>query len=338
MTAVPKTAEAWILKKRPDPKLAPACFEKQEVEVPEPKDGEITVKPLWFSVDPYMRARVNAGKNYFEAFELGKPLESGCVAEVVVSKNDKFPVGTKLQALLKWIPYQTLDPARAYPVQDNVPLSWYLGILGLTGLSAWLPMKHFAQEHLKPGKTCFVSGAAGAVGSAVIGLCKIHGMKVVGSAGTDEKVAYTKSLGIDACFNYKTEQNYSQWLAKECPDGIDLYFDNVGGPMLEAALENMALNGLIIACGSISNYDRNRADVAGVKNWFFITTKRLTVRGFIVSDWLSEFPAGAAELGKWVQEGKLRSEETVREGFNSLPDAFIGLFQGENTGKMVVKM
>jgi NADPH-dependent curcumin reductase CurA len=305
-------------------------FEVREAADAEPGDGEVLVRNIFVSVDPYMRGRMTGIKTYVAPFEVGGPIDGGAVGRVVTSKHDGFAEGDWVNSMLGWRErgiaagdrLRKLDPSLAPP-------STSLGVLGMTGLTAWVGLVEIGR--VKEGETIFVSGAAGAVGSTAVQIAKLKGLRVIGSAGSDEKVEWLRSLGVEA-FNYKETP------AKEAlADGIDVYFDNVGGDQLEASLGGLRPFGRVIACGAISRYN-DQAPSPGPRNFAFVVSKRLRIEGFIVSDHSARFPDFAAEVGPWVAEGKLVYRETVLEGIENVPAAFAGLFRGDNTGKMLVRV
>ncbi len=299
------------------------------------QDQEVLVRNLFMSVDPYMRGRMNAGKSYVPPFAIGKPLEGGAIGEVVESRAKEFKPGDVVTSSLGWREYFIAAPQALQPVSREIqPLSVYLGVLGMTGLTAWAGL-HLVE--VKAGETIYISGAAGAVGSVAGQLAKIRGCRVIGSAGSAEKVAFLRAeCGFDAALNYKDGPVLEQ-LQRLAPDGIDLYYDNVGGESLEAALAMLRLHGRIIACGSISGYNA-KAPIPGPVNLFNIKTKRLTMKGLLVFDWLDRQAEFREEVGGYFQAGKLKNKETVVEGIDQAVAAFLGLFQGQNVGKMIVKL
>jgi NADPH-dependent curcumin reductase CurA len=287
------------------------------------------------SVDPYMRGRMNDGKSYVPPFELGKPLDGGAVGEVIESRAKEFKPGDAVTSNFGWREYFIASPKELHPVSREVqPLSVYLGALGMTGLTAWVGLN---LVEVKAGDVIFISGAAGAVGSVAGQLAKLRGCRVIGSVGSIEKVYFLREeCGFDVAFDYKTGPVVEQ-LKVEAPDGIDVYFDNVGGETLEAALSALRVHGRIIACGGISGYNAEQPR-PGPANLFNITTKRLTMKGFIVRDWLDRQGEFETEVGGYFKAGKLKHRETVVNGIDQAVDAFISLFEGKNVGKMVVKL
>ena len=299
------------------------------------QDQQVLVRNLFMSVDPYMRGRMNDGKSYVPPFELDKPLDGGAVGEVIESRAREFKPGDAVTSNFGWREYFIASPKELRPVSREVqPLSVYLGVLGMTGMTAWVGLN---LVEVKAGDVVFISGAAGAVGSVAGQLAKLRGCRVIGSAGSMEKVMFLREeCGFDIAFDYKTGPVLEQ-LNLEAPDGIDVYFDNVGGETLEAALSVLRVHGRIIACGSISGYNEEKPQ-PGPSNLFNITTKRLTMKGFIVRDWLDRQGEFEKEVGGYLQAGKLKNKETVVEGIEQAVGAFIGLFEGKNIGKMLVKL
>ena len=299
------------------------------------KDQEVLVRNLFMSVDPYMRGRMNEGKSYVPPFELGKPLSGGAVGDVIESRARELKPGDVVTSNFGWREYFVASPKDLHPVSREIqPLSVYLGALGMTGMTAWAGLN---LVEVKAGDVIFISGAAGAVGNVAGQLAKLRGCRVIGSAGSAEKVRFlTEECGFDNAFNYKTGPVLEQ-LNSEAPDGIDVYFDNVGGETLEAALSALRVHGRIVACGGISGYNAE-APRPGPSNLFNIITKRLTMKGFIVSDWLGQRARFEEEAGAYIKTGKLKNKETVVKGIDQAPAAFMGLFQGQNVGKMVVEL
>lgn len=323
------------LASRPKGMPTPENFAMANVELGPPRNGEVLVRNLFMSVDPYMRGRMNEGKSYVSPFESGKPLGGGAVGEVVESKSEQFRPGDVVLSSLGWREYFIAKPQELQAVNPKIqPLSVYLGLLGMTGMTAWVGLN---LAEAQPGETVFISGAAGAVGSAAGQLAKQRGCRVIGSAGSPEKIRFLQQEGgFDVAFNYKTATNLKH-LQEAAPDGIDVYFDNVGGEALEAALATLKIRGRIAACGAISMYNSERPQ-PGPSNLFLVVVKRLTIRGFIVTDWLDKAGDFQREVGGLFVAGKLKHKETVVTGIDRAVDAFLGLFKGTNTGKMVVKL
>ena len=319
------------------PRGAPVAsdFELAEVELPDPADGQILVRNAFVSVDPYMRGRMNDAKSYVPPFALGEPMRGGAVGVVVASRDDGWPEGTWVQHDLGWREAAVLDGRGIRAVNPELaPVSTSLGVLGMTGLTAYVGIVDIGE--VGEGETVFVSGAAGAVGSIAAQLARARGAAVLGSVGTPEKVAWLRELGIDMAFDYR-ETPTRQALRELAPDGVDVYFDNVGGETLEAAIGAMRLRGRIVACGSISRYNATEA-LPGPRNMFMVVTKRLRMQGFIVSDHGDRFPAFLGEVGALVADGTIRYRETVVDGIERAPEAFIGMLEGANVGKMLVRV
>jgi NADPH-dependent curcumin reductase CurA len=319
-------------------------FKLVQVEAPEPtKEGEFMVRNIWMSVDPYMRGRMRneegagSSNGFIPPFKLGQPLEGGCIGQVIASKNNQFLVGDYVLGMLGWREYWLSNGTDVIKVDQKIaPIQSFLGTFGMTGLTAYVGLLKIGE--LKDNDTVFVSAASGAVGSVVCQIAKTKGCHVIGSVGSQEKVKWLlDQAGIDYAFNYKQVEDISAELLKVCPNKIDIYFDNVGGKHLEAALESMKTFGRIVLCGMISQYNSN-SPIPGQSNLFLAITNRLKLQGFIVgdhSDLLNEFHASMAN---WVDQGRIKWKETVIEGLENAPKAFIGLFKGENFGKMLVKV
>jgi len=312
-----------------------ANFSRAQTELITLPDQQVLVRNLFMSVDPYMRGRMNDRKSYVPPFELGKVLEGGAVGEVVESRAKEFKAGDAVVSNFGWREYFITAPKALHLVSRAVqPLSVYLGALGMTGMTAWAGLN---LAEVKAGDVIYISGAAGAVGNVAGQLAKLRGCKVIGSAGSMEKVKFLREeCGFDIAFDYKTGPVLEQ-LKLEAPDGIDVYFDNVGGEALEAALATLRVHGRITACGGISGYNEEKPR-PGPANLFNITTKRLTMRGMIVSDSMDRRSEFEKEVGGYLQSGKLKIKETVVDGLDQAAGAFIGLFTGTNIGKMVVKL
>ncbi|HEY2357421.1 MAG TPA: NADP-dependent oxidoreductase [Phenylobacterium sp.] len=324
------------LKSRPSGLPTADNFELVSVDLPAPGAGEIQVKNLWMTVDPYMRGRMNDVKSYAPPFQLGKALDGGAIGEVTASNDPSLKAGDLVQSGFGWREgftapagtVQKLDP-RGLPVQA------FLGAAGMPGLTAYAGLLKVAA--LKDGDVVFVSGAAGAVGSMVCQIAKAKGHTVIGSAGGAEKVAFLKEIGVDHVIDYKAQKDLNAALAAAAPDGIDVYFDNVGGEHLEAALNSAKLFARFAICGMISIYNATKPE-PGPSNLAQLIGKNIRMEGFIVSHHFGMMPQYIADLSKWVAEGKVTWKETVFEGIERAPDAFIGLFKGENLGKMLVKL
>ena len=312
-----------------------ANFTRAQIELKPLQRQQVLVRNRFMSVDPYMRGRMNDRKSYVPPFEIGKVLDGGAVGEVIESRAKEFKTGDAVVSNFGWREYFIASPKDLHTVsRKHQPLSVYLGALGMTGMTAWAGLN---LVEVKAGDVIYISGAAGAVGNVAGQLAKLRGCKVIGSTGSMEKVEFLREeCGFDIAFDYKTGPVVEQ-LKVEVPDGIDVYFDNVGGEALEAALSTLRVHGRIIACGGISGYNEEKPR-PGPSNLFNITTKRLTMRGMIVSDSLGQRGEFEKEVGGYLQSGKLKNKETVVEGLDQAEGAFIGLFTGNNIGKMVVKL
>jgi NADPH-dependent curcumin reductase CurA len=333
---MPTRSREIQLAARPHGEPQPADFRLVEVDVPDPGPGEVLVRNTYISVDPYMRGRMNDAKSYVPPFQLDQPMAGGAVGEVVASEAEGLAPGDTVLHQLGWRAHAVLPAAQVRKVDpDGLSPSAYLGVLGMPGLTAYAGLTEVAA--LADGDVVFVSGAAGAVGSLAGQIAKLRGNTVIGSAGSGEKVAHlTDDLGFDAAFNYK-DGALAEQLAKAAPDGIDVYFDNVGGDHLEAALGALRMHGRVAMCGAISAYNSTEP-VPGPRNLAVAVGKRLTLRGFIVTDHANLLPAFHAEVGPAVRDGRIGFRETVVEGLENAPQAFIDLLRGANTGKMVVKV
>ena len=329
------TSREIRLASRPTGVPTASNFTLAETTLPPLEDQQVLVRNRFMSVDPYMRGRMNDRKSYVPPFGIGKVLEGGAVGEVIESRSSEFKTGDAVTSRYGWREAFIAAPNELHAVNKAVqPLSVYLGTLGMTGMTAWAGL---TMVGVKAGEVIYISGAAGAVGNVAGQLAKLRGCRVIGSAGSDEKVQHLlEQCGFDAAFNYKTGPVLEQ-LNRAAPDGIDVYFDNVGGESLEAALSALRVHGRIIACGGISGYNDEKPK-PGPSNLFNITTKRLTMKGLIVGDWLDRQGEFENEAGAPYQAGRLKSLETVVEGLDQAVDAFIGLFDGKNIGKMVVKL
>ena len=300
-------------------------------------EGEILLESKYISVDPYLRGRMSDAKSYVPPFNVGEPISSGIVAEVIETKNDKFKKGDFVSGLLQWKEKQISTGEGLQKIdKSKAPLSAYLGIVGMTGLTAFLGLHEIGTP--KKGETLVVSGAAGAVGSVVGQIGKILGLNVIGIAGTDEKIDMLKSeFGFDHGINYKTTKNMKAAIKEAAPNGVDIYFDNVGGPISDAVLFNINQFARIIICGAISVYNKTELPMAVAVQPFLVKNSAL-MQGFIVSNYAEKFPVAMKQLSTWLGEGKLKYKETVVEGFEHTPQAFLDMMDGKNKGKMIVKV
>ncbi|MFD2541479.1 NADP-dependent oxidoreductase [Lacinutrix gracilariae] len=300
-------------------------------------EGEILLEAVYVSVDPYLRGRMSDAKSYVPPFELNQPVQSGVIAKVIASKNSKFTEGDFVSGLLAWQTQQVSNGEGLLKVDGSkAPLSTYLGVLGMTGLTAYLGLNEIGKP--KAGETIVVSGAAGAVGSVVGQIAKILGLHVIGIAGTDEKIELLKTkFGFDAGINYNTCTDINAAIKKAAPNGVDIYFDNVGGPISDAVLFNINRFARIIICGAISVYNKTETPKSISVQPFLVKNSAL-MQGFIVSNYAEKFQEAMQQLATWLGEEKLKYTETVVEGFDNIPNAFIDLFEGKNKGKMIVKI
>jgi NADPH-dependent curcumin reductase len=324
--------------RRPIEMFTEDCFEVVEAPVPEPGDGEAVVKIEYFSLDPAMRGWVRDERSYLPPVPIGDVMRSGAAGRVIASNNPSFPVGSGVMGLLGWQEYAVIggaSGAMANSLPDGVELLDSLSLFGSTGVTAYFGVTDVGQA--VAGETFVVSGAAGGVGSIAGQVANIIGCRVVGIAGGKEKCGWVvDELGFDSCIDYK-EGNVTDALRDACPDGVDVYFDNVGGDILDAALQNMNDFGRIVACGMISRY--NDAEYApGPPHITNIVTRRLRMQGFIVIDYLARFAEAAIQLAVWAGEGKLKNRVHVVDGFLATPAAINMLFTGQNFGKLVVKL
>lgn len=324
------------LKSRPTGAPTSANFEVATVDLPPPAAGQVQVKNLWMTVDPYMRGRMNDVKSYVPPFQLGAALEGGAIGEIVASGDPALKPGDLVQSNLGWREGFTAPSSAVQKLDTHgLPVQAFLGAAGMPGLTAYAGLLRVAA--LKDGDIVFVSGAAGAVGSMVVQIAKAKGHTVIGSAGGPDKVAFLKEIGCDEAIDYKAEKDLTAALLRAAPKGIDVYFDNVGGEHLEAALAAARPFARFALCGAISMYNATELP-PGPRNLVQMVGKQLRMEGFIVSthwDMLGDFHR---ELAQWVKQGKVTWRETIREGIEAAPDAFAGLFKGENFGKMLVKL
>ncbi|MGK7379647.1 NADP-dependent oxidoreductase [Planococcus sp. 1R117A] len=323
------------LANRPEGLPSKEDFEFVELDMPSPEENQVLVRTLYLSVDPYMRGRMRDTKSYIAPFPLNKALIGGAVAEVVESRSELFKPGDVVTGYMKWAEYSMVKEEKIRKVDTSIaPVTAYLGILGMTGLTAYFGLLDIGKP--QAGETVVVSGAAGAVGSAVGQIAKIRGTKVVGIAGSDEKIDFLiNELGFDHAVNYKKD-SFQDDLKAALPDGVDVYFDNVGGEVSDAVINLLNKNARIPLCGAISSYNKEE-DVGPRIQPALIKTSSL-IQGYTVGNYAAGFEKGSADMAKWLQEGKLKFEETIVEGFDNTPDAFIGLFEGANIGKMLVKV
>ena len=312
-------------------------FRFENIALPDLQNGEVLLEGLYYSVDPYMRGRMNEAKSYAPPFQIGQPIAGGAIEKVLMSKSEDLKPGDIVYGSLPWR-IQTVAPAAGLLKIDAsaAPLTYRLDVLGMTGLTAYFGLMDIGKP--KAGETVVVSGAAGAVGLVVGQIAKIHGCHVVGIAGSDEKIKLLKEkYGFDDAINYKTVTNLKAAISKSCPKGVDIYFDNVGGEISDAVISNLNFHARITVCGQISLY--NSAEIpVGPRLQPMLLTKSVLMQGYIVSNYQSQFPEALGHLAKWVKEGKIKFEETIVHGFDQLPTAFLKLFKGANIGKMIVEV
>ena len=331
----------WLLDNRPTGEAAASNFKLVTVDTPALQDGEVLVRHHFLSLDPYMRGRMNDAKSYAAPQPVGQVMQGGAAGEVVESRNPKFAPGDKVVGMGGWQQYSVVPAAMAGMLKKvdttHVPLSHYLGAVGMPGVTAWYGLVKIIEA--KAGQTIVVSAASGAVGSALGALAKVRGCRAVGIAGGADKCKYvTDELGFDACIDYKQHKDagsLSKALKEACPDGIDGYFENVGGMIMDAVLLRMNAHGRIALCGMIAGYDGQPIPMAFPQ---LLLTNRLRIQGFIVSEHMEVWPEALTELGTLVGTGKLRPRESVAEGIESAPEAFLGMLKGRNFGKQVVKV
>ncbi len=325
------------LKSRPAGVPSEANFELATRNVGQPSDGEVLVRNIWMSVDPYMRGRMMDRESYVPPFQIGEALQGGAIGQVVVSKSPKLATGDYVQSMFGWREYEVAKADAFQKVDPTLgPIEAYLGALGMPGMTAYAGL--FKIGELKDGETVFVSAASGAVGSIVCQLAKAHGCTVIGSAGSDEKCRWLeKEAGIDKAINYKTCGDLDKAVGAAAPKGIDVYFENVGGKHLEVAINHMRPFGRLALCGMIEQYN-DTAPRPGPSNLIMAVGKSLKLQGFIVSNHFDLAPAFYAEMGTLIKAGKMKWQETVENGIENAPKAFIKLFTGGNVGKMLVKI
>jgi len=332
------TNRQWVLADRPVGEPTMESFELVEEEVPDPGPKEVLVRTLFMSVDPYMRGRMRDTESYTDPWEVGDVMRCGVVGEVVESHHSDFEEGDLVNGELHWAEYAVADANELTPIffdPDLAPLSAALGVLGMPGQTAYHGL--FDVGDPEPGDTLVVSGAAGAVGSVVGQLGKLAGCRVVGIAGADEKVEWlTDDLGFDAAINYNDE-DVATAIAEACPGGVDVYFDNVGGPITDAVMDSLAERATISVCGQISMYNATEVPT-GPRKLITLIEKRASAEGFIVSDYEDQYAEAGARLAQWVASDGIEFRETVTEGIENAPDAFFNLFEGTKIGKQVVKV
>ncbi len=312
-------------------------FKFESIEIPKAVTGQVLLKTRYVSIDPYLRGQMDDVESYIPAFKLRKPMQSRIIAEVLESGNQEFSKGDFVHGNLNWAEFQVSTGVGLHKVDEKAaPLSAYLGILGMTGLTAYMGLVKIGAP--KPGETIVISGAAGAVGSIAGQIGKIMGCRVIGIVGTDQKVDLIKSkFGFDEGLNYKTEKDLQESIARLCPNGVDVYFDNVGGEISDAVMWNLNSFARVPLCGAISLYNSAESG-SGPRFELFMVKKSILMQGFIFDNFAREFPEAILQLTKWLTEGKLTYSETIIDGFQNIPSAFIDLFKGKNEGKMMVRI
>ena len=327
-------ARAWHLKSRPSGMPSPDNFELKEIDRLPVGDGQVRIRNLWLSVDPYMRGRMNDVKSYVPPFELGQPMDGGAIGEVIESKAEGLKAGDLVQHMAGWRDEAVVPARMAQKLPElGAPPEQFLGVLGVTGITAYFGLLDAARA--KEGDIVFVSAAAGAVGSVVVQIAKAKGMTVIGSAGGAGKCDFVRSLGADQVIDYK-DQPILKALADVAPEGIDVYFDNVGGDHLDAAFALARNNARFAICGMIEGY--NQREPMAFRFIQRIISARIALKGFIVFDYFPRMAEFYAEMGPWLANGTVKSRNTVVDGLDNMLDAFLGLFTGENTGKMLIKL
>jgi NADPH-dependent curcumin reductase CurA len=326
----------YRLARRPDGRPDRDVFELAEEPVPEPDDGEVLVRTLYLSVDPYMRGRMRNAESYAEPWEVGQVLKAGVVGEVVESNHPSVSAGEVVTGHLDWADYAVAPGYRLQSVDTGpAPISTALGVIGMPGRAAYFGMLDVGEP--RPGDTVVVSAAGGAVGSVAGQLASLAGARVVGIAGRDEKLAFvTDECGFDVGINYRTEDVRSA-LAEACPNGVDVYFDNVGGELTDTVVRELSVGARVVICGQIALYN-DESVPEGPRLPPLLITKRARVEGFLVGDYDHRREEATRRLARWVADGKLAYRETITEGLENAPDAFLGLFDGENIGKQLVQV
>ena len=327
----------FLLASRPTGWPEPANFRFVTEAIPEPGPKEVLVRALWLSVDPYMRGRMSAAKSYAKPVEIGEVMTGGAVGQVVKSNHPGFSAGEIVEGSLGWQDYAVADTAMLRKIDPKLaPIQTALGVLGMPGMTAYFAFLEVCQP--KAGDTVVVSGAAGAVGQIVGQIAKINGCRVVGIAGSDDKLAHLKrECGFDATINYKTANDLPSAVASACLRGVDVYFDNVGGTVSEAVFNNLAFKARIVICGQISQYNIDKPDL-GPRNLRYMLVNRARMEGFLVWDWRDRYPEAIRRIAGWLKDGRIKYSEHVTEGLEKTPEAFIAMLKGANLGKALVKV
>ncbi|NRD80096.1 NADP-dependent oxidoreductase [Bacillus sp. BRMEA1] len=331
------TNRVIYFKARPKGMPDESNFEIREENLPVLNEGDVLIRSLYLSVDPYMRGRMSDAKSYAEPYKVGEPFKGGIVGKIIESKNDRFQEGQYVEGILNWAEYNVTDGKGVRKINPEWgPVATALHVLGMPGLTGYFGLMYIGQP--KEGETVVVSGASGAVGTVVGQIAKLKGCRVVGIAGGDDKCAFlTDELGFDAAINYKTTENLRQALKEVCPNGVDVYFDNVGGAVSDAVMSRINFQSRTIICGQISQYNLEKPELGPRVAGQLLTTSSL-MKGFIVSDYAEHNKEAIIQLSQWVREGKIQYRENVVEGFENTVEAFLGLFRGDNIGKQLVKV
>jgi NADPH-dependent curcumin reductase CurA len=326
-----------LLASRPKGAPSESDFKLVETPVPEPKDGEVLVRALYLSLDPYMRGRMSDRASYAKPVQLGEVMTGGVVGRVVASRNGKFREGDIVEGILGWQDYAISNGKGLRKIDPGLaPVSTAVGVLGMPGLTAYFAFLDLGRP--KPGETVVVSAASGAVGGLVGQIAKLKGCRAVGTAGSDVKTAYcVQELGYDACINYHTTKDLAADFKAACPDGIDVYFDNVGGTVTDTVFPQLNLRCRVIICGQISQYNLDKPELGPRLLWNMIRT-RGRIEGFLVWDYAERYQEGLSQLAAWIKEGKLKYKEDITPGLENAPRKLIGLLQGENFGKTLIKV
>ena len=334
---LPSQNQQVVLQKRPQGAVTPACFSLRTQPLPQLHDGDVLVRNIYLSCDPYMRGQIG-GKGYKTLFALDAPIPARVVGQVYASSNPQFAPGDFVWGFLAWEEFTLVPGGKGLRTIDTAlgPISYAISVLGMNGLTAYVGIVDIGKP--RAGETVFVSAASGAVGQIAGQIARIHGARVVGSAGSDAKVAHlTDALGFDAAFNYKSAESLERALAETCPDGIDIYFDNVGGATLDAVLTQLNEDARIAVCGQISQYD-NTGPGYGLQNFPAVLGTRALIKGFSVRNHMDQYDAVVPQLAAWMSQQKLRYTQDIVEGLENAPQAFIGMMSGENLGKRLVRI
>ena len=326
-----------VLRNRPHGWVTPEDFDIREHRLPELETGQVLIKVIYLSIDPYMRGRMDASKTYAKNFELNRPLEATAIGQIAQSRASKFKVDELVLAKVEWANFSVTESSKVSHLPKSIfPRTHYLGVLGMPGMTAWFGMR---LADPKQGETVFVSAASGAVGQVVGQLAKIRGCRIVGSAGSEDKIRYlVRELGFDSAFNYKSAEPIANALKRAAPNGIDIYFDNVGGVILEAALDHANNFARFIQCGMISQYNLNKEETLGIRNLTHINRKRIRMEGFIVSDHLAQQAEFMTDMQKWLNTGRIVYRVDVTQGLENAIPAFISMLKGGNFGKKIVQI